>query len=320
MSTEIQKRSGRKQGLGRGLGAIFQDSSPAKTPEVQETADVVSITDAGSKGGSSPATGLRTMPVTALQPGTFQPRRVFDEEALTDLAASIRSKGVLEPLIVRQVSGGAFEIIAGERRWRAAQMAQLHDVPVIVKTLTDADALEIALIENIQREDLTPLEEAHAYEQLITQFAYTQEQLAGALGRSRSHVTNMMRLLKLPSDVQDMVASGALTAGHARALLTSDAPKRLAEDVVRRGLNVRQTEKLVADTAKTGGRRRPSVGLSSNVQEKDADTRALETALIEALGLSVSITHRADGTGDLTISYRDVEQLDDLCSRLQGAG
>lgn len=312
-----QTPSQRKRGLGRGLGAIFQDSaSDASVTPITDAIMGTAETAQASTPSQTKEPGLRTLPIANLVPGQFQPRRHFDEEALSDLAASIRSKGVLEPLIVRQTVSGLFEIIAGERRWRASQMAQLHDVPVIVKTLTDGEALEIALIENIQREDLTPLEEAQAYDQLMSQFAYTQEQLAGALGRSRSHVANMMRLLKLPEDVQDMVAAGSLTAGHARALLTADQPKRLAEDVVRRGLNVRQTEKLVADMAKGGGRqRRPSTKLP---QEKDADTRAMEVALMDALGLKVSIAHRPDGSGDLVVSYGDVEQLDDVARRLQG--
>ena len=303
----MNMESKRNRGLGRGLGAILGDT--AQRPAVTH----LSETQAAS---AQPATGPRTLPVAELQPGTLQPRRTFDDAALDGLAQSIARQGVLEPLLVRPLDAGGFEIVAGERRWRAAQRAQLHEVPVIVKQLDDKAALEVALIENIQREDLSALEEADAYRRLIDEFDYTQDQLGHALGRSRSHVANTLRLLNLPTDVQAMVHDNRLTAGHARALLNTPDPIGLAREVAKRGLTVRQTEKMAAQAAGDAPRRRPTKGLTG-APAKDADTAALETALSDALGLSVSLSHRADGGGEVVVSYRTLEQLDDLCRRLQ---
>ena len=314
----------RKRGLGRGLDAIFKDTSSEKDRTVE------TITDISGQKGTEPKTessaladqksqaritGLRMIAVSQLVSGQFQPRTHFDPGTLQDLASSIRNKGILEPLIVRTTEGGAYEIIAGERRWRAAQIAQLHEVPVIVKVLSDVEALEIALIENIQREDLSPLEEARAYDQLLSQFAYTQENLAEVLGRSRSHVANMLRLLKLPKEVHSMVENGKLTAGHARALIMSESAEKLAVDVVRKGLNVRQTEKLVADAQRSGNSQRPSrTKVKAN---KDADTRALEATLTDAIGMNITVNYKNDGSGAITIFYKNMDQLDEVCRRIQ---
>jgi ParB family transcriptional regulator, chromosome partitioning protein len=282
---------GRKRGLGRGLSALFGDESEEKSAFDRQRL-------------------TRGIPIEQLRPGRFQPRRVFDDDALQTLAASIRDKGVLQPLLVRRDPDDAnlYEIIAGERRWRAAQMAQLHEVPVVVKELDDRSALEIALVENIQRQDLTPLEEADGFRRLMEEFSHTQEALAQAVGKSRSHVANMMRLLSLPEPVKRLVESGELTAGHARALLNAADPTGLAREIVKRGLNVRQAESL----AKTGKTPRKSAA----APVKDADTAALERDLTEQLGLKVAVNFGGRG-GSLTIHYRTLDQLDDVLRRLQ---
>jgi ParB family chromosome partitioning protein len=257
--------------------------------------------------------GLRTLPVERLQPGRFQPRRRFDEERISDLVESVRDKGILQPLLVRPLPGQVdrFEIIAGERRWRAAQRARLHEVPVIVTDLSDREALEVALVENLQRQDLTVLEEADGYRRLMEEFSHTQEELAKAVGKSRSHVANMLRLLALPEPVRVLLEQGDLTAGHARALLTCDDPARLAHEVVAKGLNVRQTEKLVSEQ----GKGKSSAGRSPREVAKDPDTAALEHDLTEMLGCRVEVRSLGKG-GELTIDYGSLEQLDDLLSRL----
>ncbi|MDB5407601.1 MAG: chromosome partitioning protein ParB [Rhodospirillales bacterium] len=282
---------GRKRGLGRGLSALFGDESEEKS-------------------GFDRQRQTRGVPIEQLRPGRFQPRRIFDDEALHTLSESIRDKGVLQPLLVRRHpdDANAYEIIAGERRWRAAQMARLHEVPVVVKELDDRSALEIALVENIQRQDLTPLEEADGFRRLMEEFSHTQEALAQAVGKSRSHVANMMRLLSLPEPVKRLVESGELTAGHARALLNAADPTGLAREIVKRGLNVRQAESL----AKSGkAPRKPATAPA-----KDADTAALERDLTEQLGLKVDVSFGGRG-GSLTIHYRTLDQLDDVLRRLQ---
>ena len=234
------------------------------------------------------------------------------------LADSIRANGVLQPLIVRPCADGDYEIVAGERRWRAAQRAQIHQVPAIVRELDDTEVLEIAIIENIQRADLNAVEEAAGYKQLMDRFGHTQEKLSEALGKSRSHIANLMRLLNLPEPVLEMVRAGDLSAGHARALITATDPIGLARDVIKQGLSVRQTEKL----AKTGTKKAPSN--DNATPAKDADTRALEQDLQAALGMRLSIDH-TPGTesGALTIKYKTLEELDELCRKLSatsGAG
>ncbi len=290
-----------RRGLGRGLSALMADV----TPEGGTTqADVTRRAD-------------RVMPVEALVPNPDQPRRSFTESQLSELAASIRTKGVIQPLIVRPDPRNSekFEIVAGERRWRAAQLAQLHEVPVIIRDFNDTEVLEVAIIENIQRADLNAIEEAAGYRQLMYKFGHTQEKLAEALGKSRSHIANLMRLLNLPDDVQGLVSQGSLSAGHARALITATDPASLAQKVVSKGLSVRDTEKLVKSGAPQATRRKGSNDQSGI--DKDADTRALEGDLSAALGMKVRIDHPpGNERGQLSISYETLEQLDALCALL----
>jgi ParB family chromosome partitioning protein len=238
---------------------------------------------------------------------------VFNAEALDELVDSIREKGILQPILVRRVADSAdqYEIIAGERRWRAAQKAKLHKVPVVIKDLTDGEMLEVALIENIQRSDLTPIEEARGYERLMSEFSHTQEQLSQLVGKSRSHVANLLRLLTLPKELQDMLADGRLTMGHARALINADDPVALAKRIVQDNLNVRATEDL-ARAAKPKGAR----GGGPRGRERDPDTAALELDLSQTVGLKVTIMQRSNEAGELRIAYSTLEQLDDLCQRL----
>ncbi len=284
-----------RRGLGRGLSALLAD---------------VNLAEPAGDGPEAPRPTV-VLPVERIQPNPNQPRREFDPEALEQLAQSIRQKGIVQPLIVRIIGAdGQHEIVAGERRWRAAQIAGLHELPVVVREFTDVEVLEIAIIENIQREDLNPIEEAMAYRQLIERFGHTQEKLAEALSRSRSHVTNLLRLLTLPEPVQDMLRKGDLSSGHARALITAPNPALLAAQVVRRGLSVRETEKL----AKAVGTKQPRSG---GKPEKDADTRAIEADLSANLRMVVRIDHRGiDEGGVLSISYRTLEDLDLLCDVL----
>ncbi|MEL7025838.1 MAG: ParB/RepB/Spo0J family partition protein [Pseudomonadota bacterium] len=292
-----------KRGLGRGLSALMADVGST-------TEDATDVPDRPT-GTPRPD---RTVPVERLLPNPDQPRRRFDEAALAELAASLEQKGVIQPLIVRShpTKDGHFEIVAGERRWRAAQRAKLHDVPVVVRDFTDTEVLEVAIIENIQRADLNPVEEAQGYRQLIDKFGHTQEQMADALGKSRSHIANLMRLLNLPNEVLEHLQEGRLTAGHARALITSDDPSALAQIVLAKGLSVRDTEKLAK-----GGVPAQEAALKPR-DDKDADTRALENDLSAALGLKVSIDHKGDG-GSVTIRYKTLEELDALCSSLSAA-
>jgi ParB family chromosome partitioning protein len=285
----------KKRGLGRGLSALFDDE------ETQDGAPASSSKDAPSAGGR------RMMGVDQLEPGTFQPRRDIDPATLTELSESIAVHGVLQPILVREKPGkaGRFEIIAGERRWRASQKAQLHEVPVIVCNYDDVTALQVALIENLQREDLNALEEAQGYRRLMDEFGHTQEKLAAALGKSRSHIANMVRLLNLPDSVQAQIRQGKISAGHARALITSDDPEALLEQILSKGLNVRETEKLASQTA---GR-----SLSSGMKpEKDIDTLALEAEMSAALGMKVTVDVRGKGAGALKIDFRSLDQLDEI--------
>lgn len=296
----------KRRNLGRGLSALLGDSGVAAAAAVLEGGNAAPAAAASR--------GLRTLAVSQLKPGKFQPRRQFEEEAIADLVESVREKGILQPILVRPLDGG-FEIIAGERRWRAAQRAQLHDVPVIIREFTDKEALEVALVENLQRQDLSPLEEADGYRRLMDEFEHTQEELAKAVGKSRSHVANMIRLLALPDPIKAMVEAKQITAGHARALLTAADPLALAREVVDKQLNVRQTEKLAQGEAKAkgaGGGGRPATS-----EHKDADTAALERDLAELLGVRVTLKSLGKG-GELTIHYGSLEQLDDILSRLSG--
>lgn len=245
----------------------------------------------------------RTLPVEVLEPGPFQPRGPIDQSGLAELAASIREHGVLQPILVRPKPGqaGHYQIIGGERRWRASQLAQKHEVPVVIHELDDRAAMAASLVENLQREDLNALEEAQGYRRLTDEFGLTQEHLGRAVGKSRSHVANTLRLLGLPTKVRDLLGRGSLSAGHARALLTAQDPLKLAELVVTRGLNVRQTEALAA----AAERNRPAG------RAEDPDSRALEKDLSGKLGLKVAIRHGARG-GQITIGYKDLDQLDGL--------
>jgi ParB family chromosome partitioning protein len=288
--------------LGMGLSALIGDAplSPAAT----------ATPHANAPGGPTPAP--RTLPVEALEPGPFQPRGPMDKAALDELAASIREHGVLQPILVRPKPGspGRYQIIGGERRWRAAQTARLHDVPVVIRDLGDREAMAAALVENLQREDLNALEEAEGYSRLLREFGLTQEALGQAVGKSRSHVANTLRLLGLPARVRTLLSEGQLTAGHARALLTAEDPERLANLVVVRGLSVRQTEALVAA--------KPRDPAARTRAPRDPDIAALERELTERLGLRISIKPDGKG-GQVTIAYRDLDQLDGLIRLLNPA-
>jgi ParB family chromosome partitioning protein len=281
--------------LGRGLAALIGDMA---------TMDTTRVAESGS--------GVRRLPVELITANRANPRRNFDPTQLEELTNSIREKGVMQPLLVRPTRDPhIFEIIAGERRWRAAQQAGLHEVPVIVREVDDREALELAIIENVQRADLNPVEEALGYDQLIEQFSYTQQDLAQVIGKSRSHVANTLRLLRLPETVRGMLSDGTLTAGHARTLITAEDPEGLARQIVDGGLSVREAEAL------SQRRSAPSDGDRREKAPKPADTVALERSLSDALGLSVTVNHTAQG-GKLEIRYRTLEQLDTLRYKLTG--
>lgn len=278
--------------LGRGLAAL--------------------IGDTGHEGAAvARSRAQKKVPIAFLRPNPRNPRRTFGEADLEDLTQSIREKGIIQPILVRAVAGtaDAYEIIAGERRWRAAQKAGLHDVPILVVEADDKQALELAIIENVQRTDLNALEEALGYERLETEFGYTQSELAKVIGKSRSHVANTLRLLKLPEKAKRLLADGVLSAGHARALLTMAEADSIAERIVAQGLSVRDVERLAQNAAERPVRK-------SSPEDKDADTRALEKSLSDALGLFVTITHNGE-SGDLRIRYKTLDQLDDLCRKLR---
>ncbi|WP_171123793.1 MULTISPECIES: ParB/RepB/Spo0J family partition protein [unclassified Ruegeria] len=287
------------RGLGRGLSALMADVT-------QETEGLRP---------SEPRRADMKVPIEKLHANPNQPRRTFSREQLDELAASVKEKGIIQPLIVREIAEGDYEIVAGERRWRAAQMAQLHDIPVIVRDFDDTEVLEVAIIENIQRADLNAVEEAAGYKQLMDRFGHTQEKLAEALGKSRSHIANLLRLLSLPMDVQQLVVEGKLSAGHARALITSSNPSELAKIVVRDGLSVRATEALVKKEQADPVKATPK---SRNLDAgKDADTRALEKDLSAILAMKVTINHKSGTeTGQVVLTYENLDQLDDLCAKL----
>lgn len=299
---------GKRKGLGRGLAALLGED-PAAPAAMSGEADRA-------------APRQLSLPIEHLVPNRYQPRTRFDEDALAQLADSIREKGIIQPIVVRRSKEAQrYEIVAGERRWRAAQRAQLHQVPVVVRDFSDAEALEIAILENIQRQDLNAVEEALAYRRLQREFNYTQEQLGQALGKSRSHIANTLRLLGLPETVRAMIADGKLTAGHARTLVAAEQPETLARRIVAEGLNVRQAEELVAGekSVKAGGKPKPgSAGTAVAPRpDKDADTLALESSLSDQLGLKVAIALDGRGeAGELRMSFKDFDQLDDLCRRL----
>lgn len=305
-----------KKALGRGLDALFADEEAYIPPSVKRdnAADNAAAKDADVNAG------VVMMPIDLLVPGTYQPRSFFDTGAIEELAQSIKTHGVLQPLLVRTSKDypDNFEIIAGERRWRAAQKAGLHEVPVIIREMTDREALEIGLIENVQRRDLSAIEEAVAYRQLTEDFGYTQEELAETVGKGRSHVANTMRLLVLPKPVQDMIMNGKLSAGHARALINADKPEKLAQEIIKKELSVRQTEKLVAShgvqtrTKPAAQNNKPATGGKA----KSTDIAALEADIKRILGLEVTIDAITNTKGSITIHYSDLEQLDDVLNRL----
>jgi ParB family transcriptional regulator, chromosome partitioning protein len=286
--------------LGRGLAALLAGAG--------ETAQ-----------GARAARATQKIPIEFLRPNPRNPRRNFGDDSLDELAASIKEKGILQPILARPVPGapGTYEIIAGERRWRAAQRAGLHEVPVISFEADDRQALELAIIENVQRADLDPLEEAAGYERLGDEFAYTQADLAKVIGKSRSHVSNCLRLLKLPERTKSLLRDGKISAGHARVLLASNEPDALAEKIVAQTLSVRDAEKLLEGAAESsspkgqGPRKR-------GAKEKDADTRAMEQRLMEQLGMNVTITRREGEAGDVAVRYKTLDQLEFLCRRLRG--
>jgi ParB family chromosome partitioning protein len=337
----------RPRQLGRGLEALFGEDrtniaaaeeavdagarpAPAAEPEAPSApaeTPVAAPAAAGSAPAAAPtksegaAVGFRMVPIAKLIPNPLQPRRHFGDEALRDLTNSIREQGILQPLIVRPTRSepGNFEIVAGERRWRAAQRAQVHEAPVIIRDFNDAEALAVALIENIQRDELSPLEEAEAYARLSQDFGKTQEQVAEVVGKSRSHIANMTRLLDLPEDVRALLADGALSAGHARAILRAADPAALARQIIDEGLTVRDAERLGKERRARRGRPAGGAKSTGKAKAKDTDTLALERALGNALGLHVDIAFDGNG-GQLRLDYSSLEQLDDLIDRLMGRG
>jgi len=290
-----------RRGLGRGLSALLGEN------EVSATLDPNAAQPAGA--------GWSLMvPIELLHANPDQPRKIFAEAELDELANSIREKGVIQPLLVRS-TGGEYEIVAGERRWRAAQRAGLRELPVVIRNLADGEVLEIGIIENVQRVDLNPIEEALAYRQLMERFGRTQDAVAEVVGKSRPHVTNALRLLNLPEVVQGYVLQGQLTAGHARAVLAANDPVGLARQVIDQNLSVRQAEALAKKAGSTSGGQGPRAKAPGHAGGKDADTLALEHDLSEALGLAVEIFDR-DGVGEVRIQYETLEQLDEICRRL----
>jgi ParB family transcriptional regulator, chromosome partitioning protein len=303
----------KKMGLGRGLDALLG--------EVALERSAGKVAGGGAPGAGPVLTpsveGVSTISVTEIHPNPDQPRRHFAEEALEELAQSLKRHGMIQPILVRP-HGAGYQIVAGERRWRAAQRAQLHQVKAIVRELSDEETLEIALIENIQRQDLNPIEEAEAYRKLCNEFGHSQAELAAIVEKSRSHVANMMRLLELPTLVRELVVEGKLSMGHARALLGSEDAVRLAAVVVKQRLSVRQTEALVKKS-NAGSRVKAGTAPRMAGSNNDADIRAVETHLGDLLGLKVSISQKGgDGAGAVTFEYRSLDQLDMLCQRLTG--
>ncbi|MDE1179310.1 ParB/RepB/Spo0J family partition protein [Paraburkholderia sp.] len=292
MNDDLSKRR-----LGRGLAALIG--------EMDQSAPV----DAGRP----PVNPDRLVPIEFISRNPKNPRRTFHEAELQDLASSIRQHGIVQPVVVRTTTAGRFEIIAGERRWRAAQLSGLIEIPVIVRDVDDKTALEIAIVENVQRADLNPLEEALGYDQLIAEHGYTQNDLGEIIGKSRSHVANSLRLLKLPESVRDMLSGGSLSAGHARALVSTSDPAGLARTIVAKGMSVRDAERLAQNDIKAQNDPRPP---GARKDDKDSDTLALERTLSDTLGLEVAIAHKGGG-GQIRITYKSLEQLEEICRLLE---
>ncbi len=291
MNDDVSKRR-----LGRGLAALIGEMDQPVAVDSEK----------------SPVSADRLIPIEFISRNPRNPRRFFDDSELHDLASSIRQHGIVQPVVVRTLSANQYEIIAGERRWRAAQLAGLVEVPVVVRDVDDKTALEIAIVENVQRSDLNPLEEALGYEQLIAEYGYTQNDLGEIIGKSRSHVANSLRLLKLPEPVRDLLAAGSLSAGHARALVPTSDPSTLARAIVAKGMSVRDAERLAQNDIKAQSE--PRTGAQRD--QKDSDTLALERTLSDTLGLDVTINHKASG-GQIRISYKSLEQLEEICRLLE---
>lgn len=302
----------RPSGLGRGLNALFGDAA----------VEAPVLATPGSAARAAPVAGdaVQHVPVGAIRPLPGQPRRHFDETAIAELADSIALRGLLQPIIVRRSpDGDGYQLVAGERRWRAAQRAGLHQIPALVRELDDAATYEIALVENIQRQDLNAIEEASAYRRLIEDFGHNQEALAKLVGKSRSHVANLMRLLDLPESVQALVGDGSLAMGHARALIGADDAEAIARRVAREGLSVRAVEALVRE-GRGGGRKAPLEYKSMDGVGRDPDIVAVERHLSELLGIGVAIQYAGEGRGALTLKFASLDQLDMICQRLSGEG
>lgn len=297
--------------LGRGLSSLMGESVTAIEVPVPLA---ISINQ----------NGTLQLPTNQLQPGKYQPRRHFEDAALAELADSVEKHGIMQPIVVRLVDKNLYEIIAGERRWRAAKLAKMAQVPVIIREVNDEEALELALIENIQRSDLNPLEEAAGYARLMDEFGYTQERLAPIVGKSRSHIANLLRLLKLPESIKQRIDAGALTMGHARALLMADDPEKLAQQIVVAGLSVRQAEERAKGASPiidkpqrtTVSRHTTTTTPRSNVVHKNEDVLQLEQMLCESMGLRVSINTYGGQAGEVVISYDSLSQLDEILRRL----
>ena len=293
--------------LGRGLSALFGDADASYTPKPMASAAAPKTAEV--------KTTPNQLPVAWLQPGAYQPRRHFDEEALKGLAGSIRERGILEPLVVRPVVGAkdAFEIIAGERRWRAAQMAGLHDVPVVIRNLTDREALEFGLIENVQRQDLSPLEEAEGYQRLMDEFEHTHDNLAKIVGKSRAHIGNTLRILTLPTAVKQMIERGELSLGHARTLIPLKNPLAVAEMIVKKGMSVRQAEALAKREQEDAN---PKKATKISKADVDFAVSTLEKDIERVIGLKVKISPKGKA-GSFTLFYNDLDQLDLIIKRLK---
>jgi ParB family chromosome partitioning protein len=312
------KGAARKRKLGRGLGALMgevQREEPLVRREVESGST-------GASGQSSPdaaANGLKSLPIASISPLPGQPRTHFDDAALSELAASIAARGVIQPIIVRPKGDGSFQLVAGERRWRAAQKARLHDIPAIVRTLDDREVMALALIENLQREDLNPVEEARAYHRLSEEEEMTQAEIAEMVDKSRSHVANMQRLLALPDEILALLADSALSMGHARALIGHDDAVALARRAVKDKLSVREVEKLARDSGEPKRNSDAAKSRGGAAPSADADIVAVQNHLEEFLGMQVRITSESDtAKGAVSIRYRSLDQLDLLCQRLTG--
>jgi ParB family chromosome partitioning protein len=287
----------RRTGLGRGLSALLG--------EIEQEQPIATAT--------ARAQGVQLLPVGSISPNPLQPRRSFDPEALSELASSIATRGLIQPIVVRPFEQG-YQIVAGERRWRAAQQARVHDVPVIVRTLDDSETLELAIVENVQRADLNAIEEAEAYQRLVGDYGHSVEAVGRLVGKSRSHITNLLRLLDLPQSVRDLVMSGELSMGHARAIATASDPEVLARIVIEKGLSVRETEALARHAKMPAREKRPG---KIEYTSADPDILALERQIGDLLGLNVKINHGGPG-GSVTLSYASLDQLDMICQRLSG--